>query len=159
MKVSRWIQKQPITSYEATIYIDTFTTVTDKTSRRQTDHLGLRTGRRCWSRTSSWPLIPEPVLQVLANHFGPYPFDSAGGIYTGQKLGFALETATRPVYRRRVDLETVVHEQTHQWFGDDVVIKRWSDICLNECFASYGPWLFAPGRGRRQPRRRSGRLR
>ena len=21
-------------------------------------------------------------------------------------------------------------------------MQRWSDICLNECFASYGPWLY-----------------
>jgi aminopeptidase N len=36
----------------------------------------------------------------------------------------------------------VVHETAHQWYGDDVIIKRWSDICLNECFASYAPWLY-----------------
>ena len=35
-----------------------------------------------------------------------------------------------------------MHELSHQWFGDDVTIERWSDICLNECFASYGPWLW-----------------
>ena len=40
------------------------------------------------------------------------------------------------------NLETFVHELSHQWFGDDVTIERWSDICLNECFASYGPWLW-----------------
>ena len=82
------------------------------------------------------------ILQVLSAHFGSYPFASAGGIYTGQKLTFALETATRPVYADWVDTDTIVHELTHQWFGDDVVIQRWSDICLNECFASYGPWLW-----------------
>ena len=35
-----------------------------------------------------------------------------------------------------------MHELSHQWWGDDVTVERWSDICLNECFASYGPWLY-----------------
>ena len=44
----------------------------------------------------------------------------------------------------RDDLDTVVHELAHQWYGDDVTVERWSDICLNECFASYAPWLYTP---------------
>src|SRR4029453_7585248 len=41
---------------------------------------------------------PE-ILDFLESRFGPYPFESAGGIFpdTG-RLGFALETQTRPVY-------------------------------------------------------------
>ena len=35
-----------------------------------------------------------------------------------------------------------MHELAHQWYGDDVTIERWSDICLNECFASYASWLY-----------------
>jgi aminopeptidase N len=140
-KVFRWNQPQPIASYQATIYIDTFTTVTDTT----TD------GKPIVSAFAPGAVVVEyqnlaketrRILQVLGNHFGPYPFDAAGGIYTGLPLQFALETATRPVYANWVDTDTIVHELTHQWFGDDVVIKRWSDICLNECFASYGPWLW-----------------
>src|SRR6266542_606264 len=43
---------------------------------------------------------PE-ILDFLESRFGPYPFESAGGIFpdTG-RLGFALETQTRPVYSR-----------------------------------------------------------
>ena len=53
------------------------------------------------------------------------------------------ETATRPTYSgQSADLDTVVHELAHQWYGDDVTVQRWSDICLNECFASYAPWLY-----------------
>ena len=141
MKVSRWIQKQPITSYEETLYIDTFTTVTSKTTDGKPIISAFAPGDNL-VKDKKLAAATSKVLQVLSNHFGPYPFDSAGGIYSGQKLAFALETATRPVYADWVDLETVIHEQTHQWFGDDVVIKRWSDICLNECFASYGPWLY-----------------
>lgn len=142
MKVSRWIQKQPITSYEQTVYIDTFTTVTSKTADGKPIISAFAPGDNL-AKDRKLAAATSRVLEVLSNHFGPYPFDSAGGIYTGQKLSFALETATRPVYADWVDLDTVIHEQTHQWFGDLVVIRRWADICLNECFASYGPWLYA----------------
>ena len=79
------------------------------------------------------------IIDVLSGYFGPYPFEAAGGIFTGQNTGFALETATRPVYGGGpiASFETVVHELAHQWYGDDVTVERWSDICLNECFASY----------------------
>ena len=141
MKVFRWVQAKAITSYEATIYIDTFTTVRDTT----VDGKPIISAFAPTSDAAKYKQLAtdtKRILQVLANHFGPYPFASAGGIYTGQELAFALETATRPVYANWVDTDTIVHELTHQWFGDDVVIKRWADICLNECFASYGPWLW-----------------
>ena len=139
-KVFRWVQDQPITSYESTIYIDTFSTVTGTTTDGKPIVSVFAPGGTTKDRNLAGQT--SQVLQVLSKHFGPYPFDAAGGIYTNQQLSFALETATRPVYANWVDLDTVVHEMTHQWFGDDVVIKRWADICLNECFASYGPWLW-----------------
>ena len=84
----------------------------------------------------------KQIIDVLSGFFGPYPFEAAGGIYTGEQTGFALETATRPVYPGNVDIAFLVHELAHQWWGDDVTVERWSDICLNECFASYGEWLY-----------------
>ena len=141
MKVFKWDQMHPITSYEATIYIDTFSTVLDKTvDGKPIISVFAPTGDV--AKYKKLATDTRHILQVLSSHFGPYPFAAAGGIYTGQALTFALETATRPVYADWVDTDTIVHELTHQWFGDDVVIKRWSDICLNECFASYGPWLW-----------------
>lgn len=141
MKVFRWTQAEPVTSYESTIYIDTFSTVTTSTA----DGKPIVSVFAPTGDTAKYKTLAQDtarIVQVLSKHFGPYPFSAAGGIYTGQDLSFALETATRPVYANWVDTDTIVHELTHQWFGDDVVIQRWSDICLNECFASYGPWLW-----------------
>ncbi|WP_433728265.1 M1 family metallopeptidase [Nocardia sp. CA-129566] len=80
--------------------------------------------------------LPE-VLDFAEALYGPYPFDTAGGIYVDSDLKFSLETQTRPIYAPWTDLPTMVHEIAHQWWGDSVSVRQWSDICLNECFASY----------------------
>jgi aminopeptidase N len=85
--------------------------------------------------------LPE-ILAFLSEKFGPYPQSAAGGIYLNESIGFSLETQTRPTYAKWTNLETVVHENAHQWFGDSVSIDTWADICLNECFASYAQWLW-----------------
>lgn len=79
------------------------------------------------------------VVRWLASELGPYPFASTGGLVTSLRPGFALENQTRPVYPLvgPGDVDLVVHELAHQWFGDDVAVARWRDIWLNEGFATY----------------------
>lgn len=86
--------------------------------------------------------LPE-VIAFLTEKFGPYPQSAAGGIYINESIGFSLETQGRPIYADWAELDVVVHEQAHQWYGNSVSIVSWADICLNECFASYAQWLWA----------------
>lgn len=139
----RWELSEPVASYLTTIYIDDFTVVTGT----------LRDGRPVVSAiapdanpdATDLANSTSQVVDLLSTYFGPYPYQAAGGIFTGLDTGFALETASRPMYGggRIASFETVVHELAHQWYGNDVTVQRWSDICLNECFASYAPWLWA----------------
>ncbi len=84
----------------------------------------------------------KTILDFLETKYGPYPGNSTGIVVDVTSLGYALETQDRPYFEGRVSSGTLVHELTHQWFGDSVAPKDWNDIWLNEGPASYVPTLF-----------------
>jgi aminopeptidase N len=94
------------------------------------------------------------IAGFLATQFGPYPFDAYGGVVVDDsRVGYALETQTRPVYgstffRNGPNPTVVAHELAHQWYGDSVALERWQDIWLNEGFATYAEWLWQEHEGK-----------
>ena len=87
------------------------------------------------------------ILAWLEGALGDYPFSTVGGLVTSLPVGFALENQTRPTYPYLGpglggEL-TVVHELAHQWFGDSVALRRWSDIWLNEGAATFFEWRWS----------------
>jgi aminopeptidase N len=95
------------------------------------------------------------IVDFLSGWFGPYPFESAGGYVPNVPTHFSVEEQTRVFYSpaavANVNTSVVAHELAHQWFGDDVSLARWSDIWLNEGFASYAQYLWAEHEGQGTP--------
>ncbi len=83
--------------------------------------------------------------------FGPYPLDQYGLAFTESPPGLAMETQGRSLFSRDdfpagepgfVQHLLLSHELAHQWFGDAVTPGEWSDLWLNESFATYAQWLW-----------------
>ena len=78
---------------------------------------------------------------------GPYPFAATGGVVDPSDLDYALEAQGRPYYPVSPAQDLVVHELAHQWYGNSVSPADWSEIWLNEGFATYMEWLYAEEHG------------
>lgn len=91
------------------------------------------------------------MLALFSDLLGPYPFVAYGGIVDDDPLGYALETQTRSLFTGSADEITAAHELAHQWLGDDVGPARWSDIWLNEGWATYLEWTWSGHVGEATP--------
>lgn len=135
-----WTEDDPIASYLTMFAVDRFTVergeLDDGTPVRNVFGPGTDEARAVAGRI-------DDVIGFLASRFGDYPAGTAGGVYLNHDLGYALETQGTPTYPTAVDVELIVHEVAHQWYGNAVAVHSWADVCLNECFAAYAAWLWA----------------
>jgi aminopeptidase N len=95
-------------------------------------------------------------LAWMQAQVGRYPFRSYGGVVADQAIGYSLETQTltmydSPLFARGTPVGlrngTMLHELSHEWFGDSVSPYRWSDLWLNEGHATFWEITYDAPRG------------
>ena len=142
----RWAISRPISSYLVTATIGTFTV------RHGATHSGIPYFNAFdpAEQTRAMPVVRKlpRIVDFFSRKYGKYPFGWTGAIVDHARfVGYALETATRPLFDRAPDVLTLAHELAHQWYGDDVTLRHWRDIWLNEGFAEFSAWLWDEHRG------------
>lgn len=100
-----------------------------------------------------WLKKTPDQIAWMESKVGPYPFETYGLLMAEARTGFELETQTLSLFEREIFTEPalpkwyvesiMVHELSHQWFGDSVSPRTWSDLWLNEGHATWYEALYA----------------
>lgn len=149
-----WQSTAPMASYLATLEIGRFTQMTS-TGPHGLPILSYAPDALAAQTRRTFADLPA-MIGYFETILGAYPFQTAGVTVVSPAFRWSLETQTRPVYGSQiltlppdVAQEGISHELAHQWFGDSLTPAQWSDIWLNEGFATYLSWLWLEHHGER----------
>jgi len=96
---------------------------------------------------------PE-MIDFFSNVTGvPYPWNKYSQVVVRDYVSGAMENTSASLFgefmnqdhREYADAnheDVVSHELFHQWFGDYVTAESWSNLTVNESFATYGEYLW-----------------
>ncbi|MFC4067775.1 M1 family metallopeptidase [Actinoplanes subglobosus] len=142
----RYRSADPVAAYVTTLAVDRYKRIeqTGPHGLKITNFVLPKTDDRYLNTLKKTPKL----IEWLEERFGPYPYPSAGALMNGSIS--AMETQQMLSMGRQAfkdgDLKefeaVLVHEYAHQWFGNAVTPATWTDLWLNEGFATYIQYLY-----------------
>jgi aminopeptidase N len=146
-----WRQEQPHPAYLMTVVVGEYTHIQEHLDGLPVDYYlysdRQEEGRRLFANTPR-------MIEFFAARFGhPYPYPKYAQVLVEDFPIGAMENTSATTLTDRVLLDEraaidlnyddiVAHELAHQWWGDLVTCKHWSQIWLNESFATYAETLW-----------------
>jgi aminopeptidase N len=146
-----WKMELPHAPYLAMMAVGEFAIVKDKWRGKEVNYY-LEKEYEPYARLI-FGHTPE-MLEFFSTKLGvEYPWNKYSQIVARDYVSGAMENTTATLhseYLQRTDRELldkdyedyVSHELFHQWFGDLVTCESWSNLPLNESFATYGEYLW-----------------
>ncbi|MEU8974203.1 M1 family metallopeptidase [Streptomyces monashensis] len=123
--------------------------------REGPDGLPMRDVVPAADRKALEPWLAKTADQIawMESKVGRFPFETYGVLLAQASTGFELETQTLSLFEKNLFTDPaypkwyvesiMVHELSHQWFGDSVSPRTWSDVWLNEGHATWYETLYA----------------
>jgi len=147
---SYWHSKYPVPTYLVVMHVSDFVysestyTGLDGT----TMPVGLWAMPQVADRAESDLAVTVPQIEVMADHWGEYPFidekyGNATVFFGGGMEHQTMTTLTVDAVGDPWMQWLNVHELGHQWWGDWVTMDDWRHIWLNEGYATHTEWLWA----------------
>jgi len=150
-RTDTWVQAKPIAPYLFMMAISEFAVVedvhngmkmnyyVDKDYEPYAKEIFKNTGEMIsfYSEVLGYDYPWSKYSQVIVHDYVSGAMENVGAVIFGD---FVQQT-----HREMIDgdnEETVAHELFHHWFGDLVTCESWSNLPLNESFATYGEYLW-----------------
>ena len=135
--VTHWKHRYPIATYLVCFAVTNYEVFNNSVQLGATN-LPMVTYCYPESRPSFEANTPKVLsaLQLFNQYFGEYPFikEKYGHVQFGWGGGMEHQTAT---FLINANESLMAHELGHQWFGDKLTANSWSEIWLNEGFATF----------------------
>lgn len=146
-----WEQKLPHAPYLAMMAIGDWAEIQDKWRDKPVSYLVEKAyasrAKKIFGNT------PE-MMEFFSKYTGvDYPWDKYSQVVVRDFVSGAMENTSATVHMENLQTteeefrdetyeDYVSHELFHHWFGDLVTAESWSNITLNESFATYGEYLW-----------------
>ncbi|WP_152682798.1 M1 family metallopeptidase [Caenimonas sp. SL110] len=154
MKQVRFTKTPPLPSYLVAFGVGPFEVVDGGTAGIKRTPLRYIVPKGRSAETRYAKEVTPKLLEQMETYFGtPYPYDKLDSMAIPVTVGFAaMENAGLITYGsgfllangaredeqfRQVYASIGSHEIAHQWFGNLVTMQWWTDIWLNESFATW----------------------
>ncbi len=150
-KTFHWYQSKPHASYLVMIAAGEYDVISEKTNGIPLEYYVYKEKRDDGKRS----FAPTPdIMKFFVDTIGyPYPWEKFSQIFIDDFMWGGMENTSAVTYntsylidqRGMLDFtstDVIAHELVHQWFGDLVTARDWTELWLNEGFANYYEALY-----------------
>jgi len=150
-RTDSWRQEQAHSTYLTMLAVGNFTITKDKWRDKEVNYYMepayAGTAKLIFGNT------PE-MMEFFSQKLGvDYPWDKYSQIVVRDFVSGAMENTTASVFFEGMNMsagqyldenheDIIAHELFHHWFGNLVTTESWSNLPLNESFATYGEYLW-----------------
>ncbi|TFG40192.1 MAG: choice-of-anchor D domain-containing protein, partial [Candidatus Aminicenantes bacterium] len=147
---SVWSSAYPVPSYLVVMHVSDF--VYSETTYTGLDSTTMPVGLWAMPEVADQAeidlAVTVPQIEVMAEHWGEYPFlDEKFGnatVFFGGGMEHQTLTTLSVYYVGDPWMQWLnVHELGHQWWGDWITMDDWRHTWLNEGYATHTEWLWA----------------